>query len=316
MVLLAYDGSDDAAAAIKHAGELCAARPALVVNVWRPIADQADAGLVALPAEVVEDAVGKIDGAAREASEALALEGVALAQAAGFEAEGLALRGTSSVAAELLRAAGEHQAQLIAVGARGLSGVASAMLGSVATAVTHRSETPVLITPGRATAIGDDAPAVLCYDGSEDARAALTGAGSLLSPRDAIVVSVWETEFSFALRRRFGELTDVVEDVAEEVEKSSAERARATAEEGAQLVANAGLETESMPVRAISKGFERDHATVWRTIVDTAEERDAAIIVVGARGLSRMRGALLGSVSTGVVTHAARSVLIVPHGGG
>ena len=130
------------------------------------------------------------------------------------------------------------------------------------------------------------------------------------------MVSVWETEFSFALRRRFGELTDVVEDVAEEVEKRSAERARATAEEGAQLVADAGLETESVPVRAVSKGFERDHATVWRTIVDTAEERDAAVIVLGARGLSaHARAALLGSVSTGVVTHAARSVLIVPHGG-
>ena len=119
MVLLAYDGSDDAAAAIKHAGDLYAARSALVVNVWRPIADQADAGLVALPADVVKDAVETIDGAASEASAALAAEGVALAQAAGFEAEALSLRGTSSVAADILRVADEHQAQLIAVGSRG-----------------------------------------------------------------------------------------------------------------------------------------------------------------------------------------------------
>jgi len=55
----------------------------------------------------------------------------------------------------------------------------------------------------------------------------------------------------------------------------------------------------------------------WRRICDVAEETDAATIVLGARGLSRVGSLLLGSVSSAVLVHAKRSVLVVPrHGGG
>ncbi len=39
---------------------------------------------------------------------------------------------------------------------------------------------------------------------------------------------------------------------------------------------------------------------------------DAEPIVVGARGLSRVQSALLGSVSSAVVVHAHRPVLVIP----
>jgi Universal stress protein family len=36
MILIAYDGSDDAKSAIEHAGALMAGQPAIVVTVWEP----------------------------------------------------------------------------------------------------------------------------------------------------------------------------------------------------------------------------------------------------------------------------------------
>ena len=36
------------------------------------------------------------------------------------------------------------------------------------------------------------APVLLCYDGSDDAAAAITAASALFSVRDAVVVTVWE----------------------------------------------------------------------------------------------------------------------------
>jgi nucleotide-binding universal stress UspA family protein len=51
----------------------------------------------------------------------------------------------------------------------------------------------------------------------------------------------------------------------------------------------------------------------WRAICDTADELDAAPIVLGARGLSRVESVLLGSVSEAVLVHAKRPVLVIPH---
>jgi nucleotide-binding universal stress UspA family protein len=48
-------------------------------------------------------------------------------------------------------------------------------------------------------------------------------------------------------------------------------------------------------------------------VLDVAAERDAAVIVAGRRGISRVQSALMGSVSNGLVKHAPISVLVVPH---
>jgi nucleotide-binding universal stress UspA family protein len=47
-------------------------------------------------------------------------------------------------------------------------------------------------------------------------------------------------------------------------------------------------------------------------IVGLAHARDAVMIVVGSRGLGAVAGALLGSVSSGVLHRAGRPVLVVP----
>jgi nucleotide-binding universal stress UspA family protein len=49
----------------------------------------------------------------------------------------------------------------------------------------------------------------------------------------------------------------------------------------------------------------------WRAIVDVADNIDAGIIVLGARGLSATSSLLLGSVTMGVIHHTSLPVLVV-----
>jgi nucleotide-binding universal stress UspA family protein len=53
-------------------------------------------------------------------------------------------------------------------------------------------------------------------------------------------------------------------------------------------------------------------APTWEGIVDLANHIDAAVIVLGSRGLNGARELLEGSISHRVAEHAGRPVLIVP----
>ena len=75
----------------------------------------------------------------------------------------------------------------------------------------------------------------------------------------------------------------------------------------------------SAPTRA-TWGFNAEvradlAAPTWQGIVNVADEIDAAVIVLGSRGLGAARELLEGSVSHEVAQHAGRPVLIVPPAG-
>jgi nucleotide-binding universal stress UspA family protein len=69
--------------------------------------------------------------------------------------------------------------------------------------------------------------------------------------------------------------------------------------------------------RAEAEGLGVDVAYATRegdaaeAIIRLADDRNADLVVVGSRGLGRIRGALLGSVSQKVVRKAGRPVLVV-----
>ncbi|HEV8153038.1 MAG TPA: universal stress protein [Solirubrobacteraceae bacterium] len=160
-------------------------------------------------------------------------------------------------------------------------------------------------------------PALLCYDGSEPARRAIERAAHVLGGGPATVLTVWETVGSAFLRHRprtaLGrELTAISADVVGELDSGTARSAEATAQEGAELAAAAGFEATPLARRAIGRAAEREDATVWQAILHAAEELDAQVVVVGTRGRSGVRSLLIGSVSSGVLHHAQRAVLVVP----
>jgi nucleotide-binding universal stress UspA family protein len=82
------------------------------------------------------------------------------------------------------------------------------------------------------------------------------------------------------------------------------ERANRTVEYGVELARNAGFSVQGR--------LERAATATWRAILDVAEECDAQLIVVGARGMSPVESLLNGSTSTAVVHHSHRPVLVVP----
>jgi nucleotide-binding universal stress UspA family protein len=79
--------------------------------------------------------------------------------------------------------------------------------------------------------------------------------------------------------------------------------ARQRAQVGADHARQAGFD---------AKGRADLAAPTWQGIIDVADEIDAAVIVLGSRGLGAGRELLEGSVSHDVAEHAGRPVLIVP----
>jgi nucleotide-binding universal stress UspA family protein len=148
-------------------------------------------------------------------------------------------------------------------------------------------------------------PTLLCYDGSDEAAAAIAAAGRIVSELDAVVVTVWEP---LALWQPYDPGAVLSAGVAKLGSGALGldEIAREVADETLQK----GLE------HARAAGFDARGETVggkpWLAICDLAGELDARLIVLGARGLSRMKSMLLGSVSDAVVVHAGRPVLVIP----
>ena len=56
----------------------------------------------------------------------------------------------------------------------------------------------------------------------------------------------------------------------------------------------------------------RSDDSIWERILEYADSCDAGVIVVGSRGLSGIKSAVLGSVSHGLVNNSRRPVLVVP----
>ena len=129
-------------------------------------------------------------------------------------------------------------------------------------------------------------PILLCYDGSEGARAAIAAAAAWFSGREAIVLHTWRPIAS-----------------NDEIEVRRA--ALQIAEEGAVLARTAGFRASPEIANAI---MDSD----WQAILQCADRNDACLIILGSRGRSSFTSFIFGSVSHGVAQHSHRPVLIVP----
>lgn len=142
---------------------------------------------------------------------------------------------------------------------------------------------------------------LIAYDGSDDAKAAIEGAGKLFPGQDATVVTAWQRFID--TMARFGGGVAVVVDY-DQIDESSAENAGATAGQGAAFASAAGLKATGVAALV--------QTTVSAAILDKADELDASVIVMGSRGFTGVKSLMLGSVSHHVVQHADRPVLVIP----
>ena len=135
-----------------------------------------------------------------------------------------------------------------------------------------------------------DAPLILCYDGSADAKHAIQRGGELLAARRALVLTVWLPTAALGPLLAF---TANTVNIAE-LDRAAAEAGDRIAEEGARNARACGLEGEPVAVKA--------RGPVWHTIVETADRCDAAAIVMGSRGLTARCGPLCSAVSLAVLS--------------
>jgi nucleotide-binding universal stress UspA family protein len=142
-ILLCYDGSPDARAAVRVAGALFDGTTTIVLTVWEDLSVViAGAGLDA----VSLDSEG-IDHAREQEAGELAEEGTSHARASGLPAASLAVRCGVSIAETILEQAATVHADMIVLGSRGLGPVKSVLMGCVSRAVLQRAGRPVLVVP-------------------------------------------------------------------------------------------------------------------------------------------------------------------------
>jgi nucleotide-binding universal stress UspA family protein len=144
-------------------------------------------------------------------------------------------------------------------------------------------------------------PLMLCYDGSEDAKHMIAEAGNLFPGEHALVLTVRQTISSVAAAYDWAGVSIMANFT--ELDHAAAEDASRMAAEGVCLAQEAGLEAEPLAVRA--------NGPVWEAIIDAAERQQAAVVVMGSRGLNSLRSILLGGVSSTVVHHADRPTLVI-----
>jgi nucleotide-binding universal stress UspA family protein len=146
MLLIAYDGSEDAKAAIRHAGELMPGTTATVLTIWEPFATMLDRTPAVLRPLARPDRAEEVDREESEAAQTSANEAVELAAAAGLEATPLTTQLHGTVADTIIEQANQLDVDAIVVGSRGLAGV-QMLLGSVSLAVVQRANRAVIIVP-------------------------------------------------------------------------------------------------------------------------------------------------------------------------
>lgn len=146
-------------------------------------------------------------------------------------------------------------------------------------------------------------PILIAYDGSANADHAIDAAAQLLGAGAAEIIHAWEPVSSIAVR-------SAVYAMAYDEDGAMLERERELAEE----VATKGIERARRAGFTATGGAASGGGPLWQTIIERAEELQPRLIVMGTRGLTGLRSALVGSVSHHVASHAEVPVLTVPLG--
>lgn len=196
----------------------------------------------------------------------------------------------------ILQCAAELPADLIVIGAKGLSAPDAFWLGSTAHKVAHYAECSVLVV--RPSERAQPLSVILAADGSPEAQRAAEFLCALSLPHWAEVTVVGVAEFRAGV---LAEESSGVANVPEVARRVLLEAAEACVAEAVERLRGCGAHVAS----AIYLGHPA------KEILSAAQEQDADLIAVGARGLTRAEPFRLGGVAQKVVKYAPCSVLVV-----
>jgi nucleotide-binding universal stress UspA family protein len=187
-------------------------------------------------------------------------------------------------------------ADLLVLGARGLSGFRQVVLGSVSRQCLHHTTVPVAVVhEGPGERLDDHGRVVVGVDGSSTSQRALAWAFEEARRRQSplTVVHAWTPPFVGGL---------IAPSLAFDTD---------AVEQAGHAVVDAAL--GAVDTAALRSPVERKVVCgpAGPMIVDAADR--ASLIVVGSRGRGGFKGLLLGSVSHHVTHHAGCPVVVIPH---
>jgi nucleotide-binding universal stress UspA family protein len=304
-VLIAYDGSPAADAAVVTAGSLFKGSRGRVLTLFNQTMgyEQVRRYGFGVDDTTLRQNIETLAAEARESGLEIATQGAVAGEKAGLTLEPIAMPSGISPWPPILSAADEIDAHVIVCGSRGRGGVARSLLGSTSSSVLSHSTLPVLVVPKAPADF--DGPVLIAYDGSPDARAAIARAGRLLSGRRAVIVNVWTSPVRHTLTGRAlggAPMKEFRAFIADD-DGMFAEASDSEVTEGVALARDAGFDVSG-------ESLESSGST-WHALADAAERHGAALIVAGSRGRGRVASALLGSVSAGLVHNAETPTLVI-----
>ncbi len=187
-------------------------------------------------------------------------------------------------------------ANLLVAGTRGRGGFFGRLLGSVASALPAHAKCPVVIVPKgeHESRAASGTPVIVGVDGSEPGRVAALAAAQEAEVRQAplrVVIAMPPISGAVAWLPATVDEESMVAEMREQLE--------------------AGAEW----LRAEFPAVEITTDIVDGVPVDVMvnESKTARLTVIGTRGHGGFTGALLGSTSQGVISHAHGPVMVVPH---
>ena len=284
-IVVGYDGSDQAEVALHFAAREAASLhlPLRIVHSFSPPVGGSGLGYgTLLPADALDS---MRDGIALNVEKA----GEKIRQAhPNLEVSVIVLVGNPA-AGVLSEAEG---ATAVVVGSRGLGGFRGLLLGSTGIQVASHASCPVVVVRGEPSVTAHTV--VVGVDGSDLSQAALGWAFDYASRHSygVRVIHAWTVPSIDFMAAPAAPPADVA--------TISDEEMRATAE------AIAGFRTDFPDVNVEERVVQKSAAAAL-----LAEAHDAVAIVVGTRGRGEVMGAVLGSVSQGVLHKAKIPVVVV-----
>lgn len=150
----------------------------------------------------------------------------------------------------------------------------------------------------------DERPVLIAYDGSPESRAAVSAAVEFFRGHRLIVVTAWEPGLAALLASASGvALRSPHGAMAGEVARVEHAQVADIARAGAELAKNCGVAAEPLAIT--------EAPGVAAAIASEADRLDAWAVIVGSRGLGRVKAPLLGSTSQALLRATARPVLVV-----
>jgi nucleotide-binding universal stress UspA family protein len=191
------------------------------------------------------------------------------------------------------------QAALVVVGHRGRRALASAVLGSVSSAVAQWAHCPVVVVRGSVEAAASPGPVTVGVDGTPESEAALLFAAEHAARDGAplLIVCAWLT-----LTQTGWEFANWQPDAVEEWAQALATSARRAVDDAVGTVRTRwpDLTVQTRVVEA-SPALALEEAS-----------RESRLLVVGSHGTGALARLVLGSVSHSVLHHAACPVAVLP----